>query len=182
MKLCYSFWSINVNHFHFLKFACSVMQSHDEEARWNALFLFRLDDLNKECDVNCITLIEKMVSSKPSERPSTSAILKHPFYWNPEKVLGFFQVRTRPGDHISFFLYLLYLKYSKSSLNLIQIIKKFQLSVLCDKLLLVLLYIHNWGYSGWEDYCHFIDLISQVKVTELSAVHLCLSEGHSGYT
>ncbi|XP_050691255.1 serine/threonine-protein kinase/endoribonuclease IRE1-like isoform X2 [Eriocheir sinensis] len=52
---------------------------------------FKLDEFDKEKDVNCITLIERMVSSKPSERPSTSAILKHPFYWNPEKVLGFFQ-------------------------------------------------------------------------------------------
>lgn len=58
---------------------------------------FRLDDLHKERDVNSITLIERMVSSKPSERPPTSAILKHPFYWNPERVLNFFQVRARPG-------------------------------------------------------------------------------------
>lgn len=58
-----------------------------------SVFASRLDDLDKEKDVNCITLIERMLSSKPSERPSTSAILKHPFYWNPEKVLGFLQVR-----------------------------------------------------------------------------------------
>ncbi|XP_068244652.1 serine/threonine-protein kinase/endoribonuclease IRE1 isoform X2 [Palaemon carinicauda] len=37
------------------------------------------------------TLIEKMLSSKPSERPPISAILGHPFYWTREKELGFFQ-------------------------------------------------------------------------------------------
>ncbi|XP_042207257.1 serine/threonine-protein kinase/endoribonuclease IRE1-like isoform X2 [Homarus americanus] len=52
---------------------------------------FKLDDLNEENDVSCRTLIERMVSSKPSERPPTSAVLRHPFYWSPEKVLGFFQ-------------------------------------------------------------------------------------------
>ncbi|XP_045598023.2 serine/threonine-protein kinase/endoribonuclease IRE1 isoform X2 [Procambarus clarkii] len=52
---------------------------------------FRLDDLHEEKDISCRILIEKMVSSKPSERPPTSAVLKHPFYWSPEKVLGFFQ-------------------------------------------------------------------------------------------
>ncbi|XP_053654534.1 serine/threonine-protein kinase/endoribonuclease IRE1 isoform X2 [Cherax quadricarinatus] len=52
---------------------------------------FRLDDLDQEKDGSCRVLIEKMVSSKPSERPPTSAILKHPFYWSPEKILGFFQ-------------------------------------------------------------------------------------------
>ncbi|XP_063881427.1 serine/threonine-protein kinase/endoribonuclease IRE1-like isoform X2 [Scylla paramamosain] len=52
---------------------------------------FKLDDLDSEKDVNSATLIERMVCSKPSERPSTSAILKHPFFWNPEKALTFFQ-------------------------------------------------------------------------------------------
>ncbi|XP_045115482.1 serine/threonine-protein kinase/endoribonuclease IRE1-like isoform X2 [Portunus trituberculatus] len=52
---------------------------------------FKLDDLDSEKDVNSTTLIERMMSSKPSERPPTSAILKHPFFWNPEKVLTFFQ-------------------------------------------------------------------------------------------
>lgn len=53
--------------------------------------IFKLNDLHEEKDVICRTLIERMLSSKPSERPPTSAILKHPFYWSPEKVLTFFQ-------------------------------------------------------------------------------------------
>ncbi|KAK3867629.1 hypothetical protein Pcinc_026925 [Petrolisthes cinctipes] len=52
---------------------------------------YKLDDLNDEKDVISTSLIEKMVSTKPSERPPTSAILKHPFFWSQEKVLGFFQ-------------------------------------------------------------------------------------------
>lgn len=56
------------------------------------LFVFRLDDLTEEKDVGSRTLIEKMVSSKPYERPPVSAVLKHPLYWSPERVLAFFQV------------------------------------------------------------------------------------------
>ncbi|XP_076846149.1 serine/threonine-protein kinase/endoribonuclease IRE1 [Brachyhypopomus gauderio] len=36
-------------------------------------------------------LIERMISAEPESRPSTSSILKHPFFWSPEKQLQFFQ-------------------------------------------------------------------------------------------
>ncbi|KAG0719877.1 Serine/threonine-protein kinase/endoribonuclease ire-1 [Chionoecetes opilio] len=51
---------------------------------------FRLDDLDSQKDMSSTALIERMVSGKPSERPPTHAILKHPFFWNDEKVLTFF--------------------------------------------------------------------------------------------
>jgi len=41
--------------------------------------------------VTAHTLIEKMLSSDPLERPPARAILKHPVFWAPEKILAFFQ-------------------------------------------------------------------------------------------
>lgn len=37
-------------------------------------------------------LIGAMISSKPLERPSCTAILKHPMFWDNSKILAFFQV------------------------------------------------------------------------------------------
>ncbi|XP_071246343.1 serine/threonine-protein kinase/endoribonuclease IRE1 isoform X3 [Salvelinus alpinus] len=42
-------------------------------------------------DVIARDLIERMISSDPVSRPSTSSILKHPFFWSPDKQLQFFQ-------------------------------------------------------------------------------------------
>ncbi|MGH0117024.1 UNVERIFIED_CONTAM: hypothetical protein FKN15_024969 [Acipenser sinensis] len=42
-------------------------------------------------DVIAEHLIMQMISSKPQERPSTSCVLKHPFFWSREKQLQFFQ-------------------------------------------------------------------------------------------
>ncbi|KAJ8001333.1 hypothetical protein DPEC_G00168450 [Dallia pectoralis] len=42
-------------------------------------------------DVIAQDLIEQMIGSHPESRPSTSSILKHPFFWSPEKQLQFFQ-------------------------------------------------------------------------------------------
>lgn len=36
-----------------------------------------------------------MLSSEPQKRPSAPAVLMHPFFWNAEKQLHFFQVCTR---------------------------------------------------------------------------------------
>uniref|UniRef100_A0AAY5EYI0 Serine/threonine-protein kinase/endoribonuclease IRE1 n=1 Tax=Electrophorus electricus TaxID=8005 RepID=A0AAY5EYI0_ELEEL len=36
-------------------------------------------------------LIETMISAEPESRPCTASILKHPFFWSPEKQLQFFQ-------------------------------------------------------------------------------------------
>lgn len=41
--------------------------------------------------VTAHTLIEKMLSSDPLERPPARAILKHPIFWTSEKILAFFQ-------------------------------------------------------------------------------------------
>ncbi len=37
-------------------------------------------------------LIEQMISAEPESRPSAASVLKHPFFWSPEKQLQFFQV------------------------------------------------------------------------------------------
>uniref|UniRef100_A0A8C7JBL4 non-specific serine/threonine protein kinase n=1 Tax=Oncorhynchus kisutch TaxID=8019 RepID=A0A8C7JBL4_ONCKI len=42
-------------------------------------------------DVIARDLIERMINSDPESRPSTSSILKHPFFWSPDKQLQFFQ-------------------------------------------------------------------------------------------
>ncbi|KAM3865151.1 serine/threonine-protein kinase/endoribonuclease IRE1 [Diretmus argenteus] len=42
-------------------------------------------------DVIARDLIERMISAEPELRPSTSCVLKHPFFWSPEKQLLFFQ-------------------------------------------------------------------------------------------
>ncbi|KAM6972362.1 serine/threonine-protein kinase/endoribonuclease IRE1 [Aplochiton taeniatus] len=42
-------------------------------------------------DVIARHLIELMISADPESRPSTSCVLKHPFFWTPEKQLLFFQ-------------------------------------------------------------------------------------------
>lgn len=43
-------------------------------------------------DVIAKDLIEQMISADPESRPSTACVLKHPFFWSPEKQLLFFQV------------------------------------------------------------------------------------------
>ena len=48
-------------------------------------------DLNAITDnVASYTLIEKMISLDPLERPPARAILIHPIFWSKEKILGFF--------------------------------------------------------------------------------------------
>ncbi|XP_071387563.1 serine/threonine-protein kinase/endoribonuclease IRE1 [Centroberyx affinis] len=42
-------------------------------------------------DVIARDLIERMIGAEPESRPSTSCVLKHPFFWTPEKQLLFFQ-------------------------------------------------------------------------------------------
>ncbi|KAI1896112.1 hypothetical protein AGOR_G00091460 [Albula goreensis] len=48
-----------------------------------------MEDLHD--DVIARDLIERMISADPQSRPSTACILKHPFFWSPEKQLQFFQ-------------------------------------------------------------------------------------------
>lgn len=50
-----------------------------------------LEELDEDKYIISRTLIEKMLSSKPTDRPPISAILNHPFYWTHERELGFFQ-------------------------------------------------------------------------------------------
>lgn len=48
-------------------------------------------------DIIALNLIEHMISPEAESRPSTSCVLKHPFFWSPEKQLLFFQVsRVNP--------------------------------------------------------------------------------------
>lgn len=47
---------------------------------------------SKSADVIAQDLIEQMISAKAEDRPSTACVLKHPFFWSPEKQLLFFQV------------------------------------------------------------------------------------------
>jgi len=50
---------------------------------------YDLSDL--AADITGYCLIEKMLSIDPLERPPAHAILKHPIFWQTEKVLAFFQ-------------------------------------------------------------------------------------------
>jgi len=50
-----------------------------------------VDLLNSDRQHTQISLINKMISPEPNDRPPTSALLKHPVFWNKEKVLGFLQ-------------------------------------------------------------------------------------------
>uniref|UniRef100_A0A8C2QA79 Serine/threonine-protein kinase/endoribonuclease IRE1 n=1 Tax=Cyprinus carpio TaxID=7962 RepID=A0A8C2QA79_CYPCA len=48
-------------------------------------------------------LIERMISAEPETRPSAASVLKHPFFWSPEKQLQFFQdvsdrIEKEPAD------------------------------------------------------------------------------------
>ena len=38
-----------------------------------------------------LNLIEKMIGSEPSLRPTASAVLKHPLFWSKDKCLTFLQ-------------------------------------------------------------------------------------------
>ncbi|KAJ8413534.1 hypothetical protein AAFF_G00080410 [Aldrovandia affinis] len=60
-----------------------------------------MEDLHD--DVIARDLIERMISADPQSRPSTACILKHPFFWSPEKQLQFFQdvsdrIEKEPAD------------------------------------------------------------------------------------
>uniref|UniRef100_A0A3B5LK25 non-specific serine/threonine protein kinase n=1 Tax=Xiphophorus couchianus TaxID=32473 RepID=A0A3B5LK25_9TELE len=48
-----------------------------------------MDDIHD--DVIAKDLIEQMISADAESRPSTACVLKHPFFWSPEKQLLFFQ-------------------------------------------------------------------------------------------
>ncbi|KAI5616112.1 serine/threonine-protein kinase/endoribonuclease IRE2 isoform X1, partial [Silurus asotus] len=48
-----------------------------------------MEDIHE--DVIAKDLIEMMISADPESRPSTASVLKHPFFWIPEKQLQFFQ-------------------------------------------------------------------------------------------
>lgn len=54
-------------------------------------------------DVIARDLIEQMINPVPEARPSTACVLKHPFFWSPEKQLLFFQdvsdrIEKEPAD------------------------------------------------------------------------------------
>uniref|UniRef100_A0A672MQ06 Serine/threonine-protein kinase/endoribonuclease IRE1 n=1 Tax=Sinocyclocheilus grahami TaxID=75366 RepID=A0A672MQ06_SINGR len=54
-------------------------------------------------DIHGLDLIERMISAEPETRPSAVSILKHPFFWSPEKQLQFFQdvsdrIEKEPAD------------------------------------------------------------------------------------
>ncbi|KAF5891401.1 serine/threonine-protein kinase/endoribonuclease IRE1-like, partial [Clarias magur] len=48
-----------------------------------------MEDIHE--DVVAKDLIEMMISADPESRPSTASVLKHPFFWRPDKQLQFFQ-------------------------------------------------------------------------------------------
>lgn len=60
-----------------------------------------IEEMNN--DVIARDLIEQMISPDPETRPSTACVLKHPFFWTPEKQLLFFQdvsdrIEKEPSD------------------------------------------------------------------------------------
>ncbi|XP_051940665.1 serine/threonine-protein kinase/endoribonuclease IRE1 isoform X2 [Hippocampus zosterae] len=46
-------------------------------------------------DVVAEDLIKQMISADPESRPSSARVLKHPFFWSPEKQLLFFQFQAQ---------------------------------------------------------------------------------------
>lgn len=48
-------------------------------------------------DIIAQNLIEQMIAAAAETRPSCSCVLKHPFFWSPERQLLFFQVRCMRG-------------------------------------------------------------------------------------
>lgn len=53
---------------------------------------YKLDKLNYlENEYEARDLLKQMLNVNPVERPNASTILKHPFFWNKAKQLGFFQ-------------------------------------------------------------------------------------------
>ncbi|GFY42242.1 hypothetical protein TNIN_97411 [Trichonephila inaurata madagascariensis] len=66
---------------------------------------YSLDDLDETKYPEAFYLIEHMIKNNAAERPSIAAILKHPFFWNPEKTLSFFQdtsdrIEKEPDDSL----------------------------------------------------------------------------------
>uniref|UniRef100_A0A8C0IM48 Serine/threonine-protein kinase/endoribonuclease IRE1 n=1 Tax=Chelonoidis abingdonii TaxID=106734 RepID=A0A8C0IM48_CHEAB len=57
------------------------------------LGVYSLDSLNpeKHDDIVAHDLIEQMINMDPQKRPSASCVLKHPFFWDLERQLQFFQ-------------------------------------------------------------------------------------------
>uniref|UniRef100_A0A8C4Y6Q8 Serine/threonine-protein kinase/endoribonuclease IRE1 n=1 Tax=Gopherus evgoodei TaxID=1825980 RepID=A0A8C4Y6Q8_9SAUR len=57
------------------------------------LGVYSLDSLNpeKHDDIIARDLIEQMINMDPQKRPSASCVLKHPFFWDLERQLQFFQ-------------------------------------------------------------------------------------------
>ncbi|XP_068178485.1 serine/threonine-protein kinase/endoribonuclease IRE1 [Antennarius striatus] len=60
-----------------------------------------MEDIHE--DVIAQDLIEQMISGEAESRPSTACVLKHPFFWSPEKQLLFFQdvsdrIEKEPAD------------------------------------------------------------------------------------
>ncbi|KAM7394525.1 hypothetical protein PAMP_021322 [Pampus punctatissimus] len=60
-----------------------------------------MDDMHD--DVIAQDLIEQMINAEAESRPSTACVLKHPFFWSPEKQLLFFQdvsdrIEKEPAD------------------------------------------------------------------------------------
>ncbi|XP_053902680.1 serine/threonine-protein kinase/endoribonuclease IRE1 [Malaclemys terrapin pileata] len=57
------------------------------------LGVYSLDSLNpeKHDDIVARDLIEQMINMDPQNRPSASCVLKHPFFWDLERQLQFFQ-------------------------------------------------------------------------------------------
>ena len=51
---------------------------------YDIIFIFTDDTVSRD-------LIEKMISHDPALRPCAKQCLKHPFFWNREKQLAFFQ-------------------------------------------------------------------------------------------
>uniref|UniRef100_A0A8C1RSR4 Serine/threonine-protein kinase/endoribonuclease IRE1 n=1 Tax=Cyprinus carpio TaxID=7962 RepID=A0A8C1RSR4_CYPCA len=67
--------------------------------------IYNLDHFMEDIHEDVIgrDLIERMISAEPETRPSAASILKHPFFWSPEKQLQFFQdvsdrIEKEPAD------------------------------------------------------------------------------------
>lgn len=51
-----------------------------------------IQDISKSDKELAVILIKAMIGSNPLDRPPSTAVENHPFFWSPAEVLNFFQV------------------------------------------------------------------------------------------
>jgi hypothetical protein len=55
----------------------------------------------RHCQALALDLVEAMTSHDPLDRPTTAGVLKHPLFWDAERVLAFFEVVSDKVEKLS---------------------------------------------------------------------------------